>query len=277
MRGLFVLFLVGILPSIAAADHRYYPEAFKEIVHKGLFKDDDLKRKTFELLTKKHIQIPTGSDELADHCKNNIKANCYGQISLGYTRARKVLFGRIHLQKENGSYFLKDVYCERKFKSAQLGPNRIPDHTKINCEHTWPQSKFSGLFPKGIQKSDLHHLYPTDSRANSTRGNYPFAEVKGKPVNSNCTASSIGTNFKNSRSFEPPKNHRGNVARALFYFSIRYKIPISQNEEIFLRRWHLEDPVDASEVRRNDIIWEVQGNRNPFIDYPEMLDLIANF
>ena len=71
--------------------------------------------------------------------------------------------------------------------------------------------------------------------------------------------------------------HKGNVARALFYFSVRYKMPINADEEEVLRRWHALDPVDADEIQRNEIVFETQRNRNPFIDMPELANYIKNF
>ena len=156
-----------------------------------------------------------------------------------------------------------------------MGPGKIPNSNVLNCEHTWPQSKFSGRFSKGLQKSDLHHLYPTDSRANSVRGNYEFDNVNGTPVNyENCTASQTEGH---GGAFEPPNDHKGNVARALFYFSVRYDMSINANQERVLREWDKLDPIDAEEINRNEIIFNVQNNRNPFIDFPHLVSLISNF
>ena len=120
----------------------------------------------------------------------------------------------------------------------------------------------------------MHHLFPVNSRANSTRSTRMFADVYyGKPV-VNCEISQYDDNYPY---FEPPANHRGNVARAIFYFAVRYKGEISKREEDALRRWHEQDPVDEAERIRNDKIYELQGNRNPFIDYPELVGRISNY
>jgi endonuclease I len=160
----------------------------------------------------------------------------------------------------------------------------IPPNGLINCEHTWPQSRFNPSLSKGMQKSDLHHLFPTDSKANGIRGNYPFAEVKGKIAYSSCDASLIGKPrdpapdmTQRARFFQPPRSHRGNVARALFYFSVLYHLPISEPEESYLRRWNREDPVDADEARINSMIMDIQGNRNPFVDFPTLSEHISDF
>lgn len=198
--------------------------------------------------------------------------------ALGYNNAKKYLFGQLHLEKNAKGYFIHDLYCNIDYTSG-AGPMAVPDQNKINCEHTWPQSKFTPGFPTELQKSDLHHLFPTDSKANSTRGNFEFADVTENLNLDNCDSSRSGPSVTSGGKtyFEPPTSHKGNVARALFYFSVRYKMPISEAQEEFLRRWHDIDPVDAAELTRNAAIEKLQGNRNPFIDHPEYVDAISNF
>jgi hypothetical protein len=200
---------------------------------------------------------------------------------LGYTPARQVLLGKVHLEDRGGEYAVRDVYCLRHFTNRDfgrnsVGPGMIPDGNILNTEHTWPQSRFTPGFPNEMQKSDLHHLFPTDSQMNSTRGNYKFAELSGATERVKCPTSRFAHTSIGYR-FEPPQEHRGNVARALFYFSSRYRIHIDNDEEGFLRKWHYEDPVDQAEIARQEMIFEHQGNRNPFIDEPSLVDQIADF
>lgn len=212
-----------------------------------------------------------------------LKADLYKLVSknhkaLGYNPAKKYLFGQLHLEKNAQGYFIRDLYCDINY-TAGAGPMAVPDQSKINCEHTWPQSKFTGAFPTELQKSDLHHLFPTDSKANSTRGNFDFADVTVNQNLHNCEASRSGPSVVSGGRtyFEPPTSHKGNVARALFYFSVRYKMPIEDTQEEFLRRWSDLDPVDDAERTRNAAIEKLQGNRNVFIDHPEYIDAISNF
>ncbi|MBX3017355.1 MAG: endonuclease [Bdellovibrionaceae bacterium] len=181
--------------------------------------------------------------------------------------------GRISLKHDARGYYIRDVYCEKNFNGA---PGRIPDDKIINTEHTWPQSRFGGS-GRDMQKSDLHHLFPSDSELNSNRGNHPFGEVKSNSQTLKCTQSRAGSNVDGDFVFEPPVEHRGNVARALFYFAVRYGMSIDATQEATLRKWHVADPVDADETDRNDAIEKVQGNRNPFIDQPELVNQISNF
>jgi endonuclease I len=77
--------------------------------------------------------------------------------------------------------------------------------------------------------------------------------------------------------FEPPAGHKGNVARALFYFATRYRVKMSETQEFYLRKWNKMDPPDDMEIKRNQRIYELSGVRNPYIDHPEYVDLIPSF
>jgi endonuclease I len=201
---------------------------------------------------------------------------------LGYKKARVVMFNNLDIQKDDKGLFNKDVYCLVKYyrlQSEDLSTDVLPDHNIVNTEHTWPQSKFSDEFNEEMQKSDLHHLYPTGNKINSQRGNFPFGNVvstkktvcaEGKLVNP------VG-GLSMDMFFEPMDEHKGNVARSIFYFSIRYKMPVDNLQETFLKFWNLLDSVDAAEKTRHEGIVKAQGNRNPFIDRPELILKIADF
>ncbi|WP_290734634.1 endonuclease [Halobacteriovorax sp. JY17] len=271
MKKLFTLLILTLSLSTLAANS-YYPTDFNSKLQKGGLANEKLKDALFELLSTAHTKRRGKADTLG--C-DGTEGLCYSQKVLGYKGARKVLFGKLHLEEGQNGYFLKDVYCRKVFTSSQtnIGPNRIPNSNMLNCEHTWPQSKFSRNFEKEMQKSDLHHLYPTDSKANSIRGNYEFGNVDDYGEIRNCEAS----HSEAPGHFEPPTEHKGNVARALFYFAVRYKMKISPEQERTIKEWNIQDPVDAAERERNDGIYEVQGNRNPFIDYPELSERINDF
>lgn len=193
---------------------------------------------------------------------------------LGYGTARIDLLGGLALHKNGNKYFITDVYCEAEYSAP--GPGKIPNNSILNVEHTWPQSKFGGS-GKGLQKSDLHHLFPSDSELNSVRGNNDFGIVVTPEDTLKCAQSKIGRNAQGHRVFEPPQAHKGNVARALFYFSVRYNMRIDATQEEVLKEWNQLDPVDANEMQRNDEIEKLQGNRNPFIDQPEIAGFISDF
>ncbi len=230
----------------------------------------DLRDDIFQVLNGVHLFQANEHDQIVSKCPVNQK--CYEQKrDISYKEAREIMFGKLFLTKTSQGYELKDLYCEKTITEKNgVGPNKIPDPNLLNCEHTWPQSKFNPKMNTEMQKVDLHHLFPVDSRSNSVRSNHLFGELSyGKDAYSACQTSQIGTiQGTNTTGFIPPKSHRGNVARALFYFAVRYQMPIPNEQEVHLKKWHLDDPVDQDERDRNTEIYRVQGNRNPFIDYP---------
>ncbi|CAN5534747.1 hypothetical protein BH10BDE1_BH10BDE1_18140 [soil metagenome] len=254
----------------------YYGDDFFREVAAGS-KDKDLILSIRKVLESRHLRTRGGMDTVGANC-DTAKTECYQHKSVGYSTARKILMGQLFLQGTASSYSVRDVYCERDFTSADVGPGKIPASAALNTEHTWPQSRFSGAMGKDTQKSDLHHLYPTDSEMNGVRGNHKFGEVSVPGKALKCASVKIGTATGGGEEiFEPPTSHKGNVARSLFYFSIRYKIAIDPKEEAFLKAWNRLDPVDQAERDRNEAILKIQGDRNPFVDYPELADEIADF
>lgn len=259
----------------------YYGDVFYQDVHNG-DRDQNLIDDIRTVLTKKHQRNNGQNDSIVDHC-DTATQGCYEQTPIGYTAARKALLGKLFLVQNGGNYGITEVYCGRVYTGADFpsgdkpGPNITPDDKFINVEHTWPQSRFSKKFSADTQKCDLHHLFPSDSKLNSIRGNFWFGEVDHQKQALKCGESKFGTWNGRGQFFEPPAAHKGNVARALFYFSIRYNMPIEAQEEALLKKWNKEDPVDADERARNEAIMKIQGNRNPFVDFPELVDQIADF
>jgi deoxyribonuclease-1 len=260
----------------------YYGDDFYQTIAAGT-RDEDLIQDLRDILESRHQRVSGSLDKVGVTC-DTASRDCYQHTSVGYSTARRILMGQIHLQNNAGHYSVKDVYCEIEFDNGHfggadvIGPGKIPKNSVLNTEHTWPQSRFNSAMGKDIQKSDLHHLYPTHSEMNSIRGNHKFGDVTVPDRALPCTTSKYGTaNGSSEDVFEPPTAHKGNVARALFYFSVRYRLAIDPREEAFLRKWHTLDPVDAAEISRNEQIYKVQGNRNPFIDHPELVSEISDY
>lgn len=284
LQRLSVLLVLGFSSfsqaTVISNQKAYYPADFYSHVDQGE-RDGALKNELFEILSKGHM---TGGshDQLVDNCDGS-DAKCAQRISLGYTRARQVMFGEIHLQKTSSGYSIFDVYCEQQLTEKDFphhppGPNQIPDSNVMNAEHTWPQSYFSKKFNTELQKSDLNILYPVNSKANSSRSNLHFANVTGV-LTQPCSLSKRGLSADGSKEefFEPPAGQKGNAARSIFFFSVRYKMPIGAEEERTLREWHRQDPPNDFERQRNEIVYNRQKDRNPFIDHPELADLISDF
>ena len=163
-----------------------------------------------------------------------------------------------------------------------------------NREHTWAKSHGNFGTARG-PGTDIHHLRPTDVTVNSKRGSL-FFDNGGTPYSDpTCYIQSgnvpTGCRF-DSDSWEPRDEVKGDVARMIFYMATRYEgehgevdlemvdyIPSNNSAPLHgmfstLMQWHQDDPVSAWEQRRNNRIYQRQGNRNPFIDHPEYADRI---
>lgn len=174
-----------------------------------------------------------------------------------YRTVREFMFGTL----DNVNNIVTCVYT-----GVQHYTVGIPDHTVMNTEHLWPQSQ-RGPY------TDLHHLRPTDSAMNAQRSSFPFGDVVGWDGH----GSTLGHDAAGYYVFEPPDDHKGDIARSLFYVAVQYQLDIPDFEEAALRQWHRDDPVSDVERRRNDSIETIQSSRNLFIDFPELVDQIADF
>lgn len=244
----------------------YYGEGFSPRT------SSDLKQVLYNILASKHSSSAGRFDSIG-----SCTGECYQHTPVGYSNARKILFGELFMERDSSGTFVTEVYCDRKIYFRNVSEISRMDRI-VNIEHTWPQSKFSPAFNEDMQKSDLHHLFPSNSQANGIRANYEFGDPKAQFDQDvpGCPTSQLSDDHSN-RVFTPPVQHRGNVARALFYFSVRYRLPISKAQETALRRWHRQDPIDAEERERHSQIAEHQFNRNPFVDFPDLVDAIADF
>ena len=140
-----------------------------------------------------------------------------------------------------------------------------------------------------------HHLRAADWGVNSARGNKYFGECTPSSSNS-CTSpahsEAADSTATNPQLFQPPTSVRGDIARAMFYMAMRYDGTDSNTEDLVLSKcpdpdlyalgnltallqWHTDDPVSAREKWRTEqVCARYQNNRNPFIDYPELVERI---
>lgn len=159
-----------------------------------------------------------------------------------------------------------------------------------NREHVWPKDGGDAFPAESGPGSDAHHLRPTETQLNSTRGSKNFDEVAQTSANivkengsSGYGNSAYGADalcYSSGSFFYPAKGYRGATARILFYMQTRWG---DHNLEFVdgagssktigkistLLKWHLEEPPTEEEIRRNEVVFGLQGNRNPFIDHPE--------
>ena len=281
--GVLAFALQITLPALAApsAVDAYYGKDFAARRARGELRGPELRDFLHRTLKQGHRRGADGFDELGADCGEG--AGCTQHRAVGYPTARKLIMGGLFLVREaGGGYGIEELYCDRTVGRAELpgepiGPGQLPDHRYLNVEHSWPQSQFSRRYLKELQKSDLHHLFPTDSEMNSKRSSYRFGLVERPREALKCQQSELGESHGGGTVFQPPVRARGNIARALFYFSVRYEMAIGEEEEAALREWNRADPPDQAERGRNEEIQKQQGNRNPFVDFPDLADQIRDF
>ncbi|MBX2845678.1 MAG: endonuclease, partial [Saprospiraceae bacterium] len=170
-----------------------------------------------------------------------------------------------------------------------------------NREHSFPKSWWGGS-ESATQYTDVHMVIPVDGYINGIRSNYPYGEVQSGTEShimnngSRLGNSSITIPGYTSKVFEPIDAYKGDIARIYFYMATRYENEIGSwenntvysdamlngtNDQVYedwalnmLIQWHEDDPVSPKELDRNNDIFNVQGNRNPFVDHPEYVSLI---
>ena len=173
--------------------------------------------------------------------------------------------------------------------SAQ-GANYSGEGDSYNREHSFPASWFGNNLP---MYTDLHHIYPTDGFVNNKRGNYPFGTTNGNSYKSHNSFSKLGSctySGYTGEVFEPANEYKGDFARTYFYMVTCYEeklhdwytnysesrstidgstYPGFQTWQLnMLLAWAAADPVSDKETARNNAVYGIQHNRNPFIDYP---------
>ena len=170
-----------------------------------------------------------------------------------------------------------------------------------NREHSVPQNWFGGNANSGSvgPESDYFHIYPTDGKVNGQRSNYIYGEVSS-PTWTSKNGSKLGPNAfagLTGIAFEPIDEYKGDLARSFLYFVTRYEDNMSgwtggtNGGQAFepntypsvdvpylklMIKWHNQDPVSQKEIDRNNAAFSFQGNRNPYIDHPEYVDMVWN-
>ena len=149
-----------------------------------------------------------------------------------------------------------------------------------NREHVWPKSK--AWYETSGAGSDLHHIRPSDNRVNTVHSNDCYGVVSGSNyVVTSAAYNSVTTKCKSGNSlFEPGDSKKGDTARIIFYLLTRYSeadnysvTNVATSMDMLLE-WNEMDPVDELEIRRNEAVYDIQGNRNPFIDNSDYANMI---
>ena len=175
-------------------------------------------------------------------------------------------------------------------------PLYAPSFKGLNREHSFPKSWWGGL--TGIPAYvDLNHLYPSEQAANMAKSNYPLGVVdRTEATRFDNGISTVGYPVTGQGGgcqwvFEPADEYKGDFARTYFYmvtcyqdlkWEPKYMYMMSQNTfptlngwaARLLMEWHRADGVSQKEIDRNEAVYRIQNNRNPFIDHPELAEYI---
>ena len=226
--------------------------------------------------------IGLSGDELRTELHNIIKDH----QSFSYTTTKTIL--READEDYNNPANILLVYTGNSIDKFDFASNFEPDFW--NREHVWPKSHgdFDAGDPFEVPAyTDAHNLKPVDHSMNTLRGEKDFDNGGNVALNGNIETECYTT----SSTFEPRDEVKGDIARMIFYMDLRYEggagepnlvavegLTTYPNPQIgslsTLLQWHEQDPPDAFEKRRNDVIYKWQGNRNPFIDYPQFVDYL---
>lgn len=234
-------------------------------------------------------QHPEGYYQDAEGCKGaDLKTALFTVIDEHEVRTYKELWTDMQSTdaREDGS--LWDMYSSTThytFIEDQCG-NFTQEGSCYNREHSFPKSWFHDDESSPMY-TDLFHLYPVDGWVNNMRSNLPFGETANPSKTSGEGYSKVGPSCISGYSkkvFEPADEYKGDFARTYFYMATRYEDEIAtwtsdmlggDRYQAFtpwalemLLRWSKEDPVSEKETKRNDAVYAIQGNRNPYIDFP---------
>ena len=266
---IFTAICGSIFSLLADMPRDYYPNSLEG--KNGA----ELKTELHNLL-KNHTRLPYGSRD-------------YNQIACTWTVFKKSDV------RPNGKVW--DMYSNNSYNFS----NGAGATKGMNIEHSVPKSWWGDAYDETATpltrfkydgSYDLHHLTPSDAAANTAKSNYPLGEVDSPLFDNGVTK--VGTGQANGRAtnlFEPADEYKGDFARMYLYFVTCYQdyswkssalSMFAQNSyptlnaygKSLLLKWHRQDPVSQKEIDRNNAVYSFQGNRNPFIDYPNMVEYI---
>lgn len=243
-----------------------------------------------------YTQIPPGYyDDAEGLNQEELRTALFEIISPHTVRSYSSLWNYFFDTDRKANGFVWDIYSDvpggtpaynYTFFDDQCGNVGSNEGTCYNREHSFPKSWFGNQSP---MNSDLYHIYPTDGQVNGRRSNYPYGETENPTWTSTngCKRGSSSYPGYTGTIFEPIDEYKGDLARTYFYMLTRYKnkvnnwnSPMLQGDDFsdwainMLMEWNANDPVSEKEINRNNEIYGIQNNRNPFIDHPEYANLI---
>ena len=187
-------------------------------------------------------------------------------------------------ETDNDNGYVIDRYSNERYKYGKQGEAV----GGMNIEHSFPQSWW-GKTNINIRR-DLFNILPSDSKANNAKQNYGMGVVTNATYENGCIK--VGMGSEGFRVWQPSKEWEGDFSRSMMYIVTAYQNLTWQSDEAFhtieqntyptlkkwaqtlYMKWAKEDPVNELEVKRNNAVYKLQGNRNPFIDFPNLMEYI---
>ena len=186
---------------------------------------------------------------------------------------------------ENGQRRVLDMYSNEKRYFGSKGSAV----SGMNIEHSVAKSWWGGN--QNNAYCDIHHLNPSDQNANSRKSNYPLGELTSVSWDNGVTfVGKANIDGSSMNAYEPCDEYKGDFARVFMYMFTCYQdltweytwmnyekstYPTLKPWAVqLLLKWHKQDPVSEKEVSRNNAVYAVQGNRNPYVDYPQLADYV---
>ena len=208
-----------------------------------------------------------GINDLQSHLDSQRKDHLHHPRFKGYRSARRALFTQF------GST-VEALYTGRQVSQSKSHKKRAPKG--MNCEHLFPRAWMGGRKNKRFRQmeADLHNLYPSEIQVNSRRGHLPFGRVEFSRY-PKAAPSKIGYNSNKQEVIEPRDERKGDIARSILYFALKWKRRLPGNQYKTLLDWAQKDPVDQIERKRNRRIFQLQGHSNPFVECPEVLKMMG--
>ena len=255
-RFTFLVLLLHFFAIAAFAQHDYFADI------NGIKGGADMKNALYNII-KEHKRISYGSGE----------DKTWGAF---YTTDAVV---------ENGKRRVLDMYSgEKRYfgnKGSAVGG--------MNIEHSVAKSWWGGTNNNAY--CDLHHLNPSDQNANSRKSNYPLGELTSVSWDNGVTfVGKANIDGSSQNAYEPCDEYKGDFARVFMYMFTCYQdltweytwmnyekstYPTLKPWAVaLLLKWHKQDPVSEKEINRNNAVFAIQGNRNPYVDYPQLADYV---
>lgn len=244
--------------------------------------------------------MPFGYYDAIDGKKDSVLKSTLSKIirphtAISYGSGANSTWGVFYYSDQDKEGYCMDMYCDSWKKFTSVGAVV----SGCNIEHSFAKSWWGGS--KNDAYKDCYHLNPSNSTANSSRSNYPLgvptSNIKDPSQTGSLRVGKATYEGETFWVFEPKDEYKGDFARAYFYMATCYGDELTwrlDNKDVgskyamrndsylefrdweiaVLLRWHRQDAVSEKERRRMDAVSDFQHNRNPFIDYPELVEYI---